>query len=127
MACKILLNTIRVKGILGKDEVCFLSGAPIGEAISNKNDRIIFFSIDLKEILFTGPAKATLFFGVRKRDIHSSILLEMSAVGIEGNLGEMIDFQYLLDIEIKTIADNFYIEVLFTAILIERLEERIDM
>ncbi len=61
MAGDILLDTIRVEGILGKDEVCFLRCTPIGETVPYEKDGIVFSPTDLDEFLFTGAAETALF------------------------------------------------------------------
>ena len=70
MAGDILFCTIGVEGVFGKDEICFLSCTPVGESVSDKKDRIIFFPVDLDKLLFAGPAKTALLLGVRKRDLY---------------------------------------------------------
>jgi hypothetical protein len=66
MAGYFLFHTIGVKRIFSKDEVCFLSPTPVGKAISDEKDGIVFFSVAVDERLFASPAEATLFPGVRK-------------------------------------------------------------
>ena len=127
MAGDILFCTIVVEGVFGKDEICFLSCAPVGEAVSDEKDNIIFFPVDLDKLLFASPAKTTLLLGVRERDFYPFPLQEMGTVGIKGNLRKMVNFKNLLDIEIETIADNFDIDAFLLTILIERREGRIDV
>jgi hypothetical protein len=123
MAGDFLFNTIGIEGIFSKDEVCFLSRTPVGEAISDEKDGIIFFPMDLDEVPFASSAEATLFPGVRKRNVYSSPIPETGSVGIKGDLRKMVNFQKLLDIEIEAIADNFNVDILLIAILVEN-EER---
>ena len=86
MAGDILFDAIGVERVLGEDEVRLLSRTSIGEAIADEKYRIVFFTVDLDEPLFTSPAEATLLIRVRKREVHSFLPQEMAAVGIEGDL-----------------------------------------
>jgi hypothetical protein len=127
MAGDTLFDTISVEGLFGKNEICFLSCTPVGKAISDKKDGIIFFSVDLNEFLFAGSAKTALFLGVRERNVYSFPIPEMGTVGIERDFREVVDFQNLLDVEIKTIADDFDIDVLLMTVLVENRERRVDV
>jgi hypothetical protein len=51
----------------------------------------------------------------------------MGGVGIERNFREAMGFEYGPDIEIETVTHNLYINIVLTAILIERFEVGIDM
>ena len=126
MADDILLDAMRVEGFLCEDEIRLPGPTSIGEAIADKKDRIVFFPVDLDEPLFAGSAKPALFVGVRKRDLHSILIQEMSGVCIKRDLGEMVNFQNRLDIKIEAVTDDFDIDALPTAVLIEGREIGID-
>jgi hypothetical protein len=82
----ILIDAIGVERIFGKDEVCLMGCTPVGEAITNEKNGIIFFPVDLDEPLFASAAEATFVIGVGERNIHLFTPQKMSAVRIEGDL-----------------------------------------
>jgi hypothetical protein len=113
--------------LLGKDEICFLSPTPVGKPVTDEKDGIIFFSVVLNEFLFASPAKAALPREVREGNVYPSPLPEMGAVGIEGDLREVMNFQSFPDVEIETIADNFDIDSFLTTIPVEDTKGGVDL
>jgi len=43
MAGNLMLGTVSVQGLLGKNEIGFLSRAPVGETVTDEKNGIIFF------------------------------------------------------------------------------------
>ena len=60
MVGDLLFDAVSVQGLLGKDEIRFLSRAPVGETVTDEKNGIIFFSVVLDEFLFASPAKTAL-------------------------------------------------------------------
>jgi hypothetical protein len=113
--------------LLGKNEIGFLSRAPVGETVTDEKNGIIFFSVVLDEFPFASSAKTALLLEVREGNVYSAPLPEMGAVGIERDLREVMNFQNFPDVEIETIADNFDIDSFLTTISVEDTKGRVDL
>ena len=127
MAGDLFFDAIRVKGIFCKNEVCLLSRTPVGKAISDEKNEIIFFSVGLDELLFASPAKAALFPGVRERNTYPFALPELGTVCVEWDFFEMVHFKDLLYVEIEAITDDFYIDTLFATISVKNGKRGVDV
>jgi hypothetical protein len=127
VAGNVLIDAVRVEGIFGKGEIRFTGRTSVGETISDKEDLFIFFTVVPNDLLLTGTTKTALLADIGKGDIRPSVTQKMGRVCIERNFREAMGFEYGPDIEIETVTHNLYINIVLTAILIERFEVGIDM
>jgi len=123
----VLLDAIPVEGRLGKGKVRCLGPTAIGDAVARVDDAVVCVPVNLHEPLLAGAAQPAVLVGVGEGHLQPFSLQETAAIGVKGNVGEMVNLEHRLDVDIEPVAHDLDVDSLTAAVLMKGGEVRINV
>ena len=108
-----------IKNIFSENNICLLSRADIGIAVTDINNFLILFPTEHTNVCFTCAAFTAVGIMIREIDRDSFTVIKIHSIGKDGDARQLILRKNMSNVEFQAIRYNFEIEALSGQVVIE--------